>query len=396
MRNILTIFFKELKRVFSDKRMLLSLFLPGVVIFVFYSFMGNFMESNVLASKTKNTQFEIVYTNNYNSDTSEAPRLLTYLDASMTNGNTTHYQEISKNQIDEYKEKLQNREFHLLITFTDNFENNISDYSLKTKNSICLFYNGETTASSDLYTLAVASVQAAYVNYLQNIVDGVPLTPNVGKKDSTFLQVMSFVFPMLTVSVLFSTVLSLCPEAIAGEKERGTLAALLLTPIKRSQFAIGKILSLSLLSVASGAVTFLGLMFSLPKLMGQNSVSLGLGGGEIILLFLLIISALLFFVALGTTISAFCNSIKEATGYLSPFMVVFMMFGILPATLGTQLWQAFVPVLNLSTSMHCLLMGNGNLALVFGVTIGVNLLLTAILTLAITKLFEKESVILGQ
>ena len=33
MRNVLTIFLKELKRVFTDKRMLISLFLPGVLIY---------------------------------------------------------------------------------------------------------------------------------------------------------------------------------------------------------------------------------------------------------------------------------------------------------------------------------------------------------------------------
>lgn len=394
MKNIITIFLKELKRVFSDRRMLLSLFLPGVVIFVFYSLIGNFMTDNVLASKTKDTVFEIVYTDNYNNDLTNKPRLLTYLDASMKDGNSTHYQSISKEKVEEYKTKLVNKDFHLLIAFSDNFEENILDYEEKNNNSLCFFYNGETTASSEIYTTAVAAAKVAYVNYFENIIHGTPVVPNLGKKDSTFSQIMAFIFPMLTVSVLFSTVLSLCPEAIAGEKERGTLASLLLTPIRRSEFVVGKILSLSLLSIASGAVSFLGILFSLPKLMGN--VSLGLAPLEIFLLFLLIISALLLFVAIGITVSAFSNTIKEATSYLSPFMVIFMVLGILPASLGSQLWQAFIPVLNLSSCMHTLLMGGSNLPLMLGITIGVNMLVTGALILLITKLFEKENVILGQ
>lgn len=394
MKNIITIFLKELKRVFSDRRMLLSLFLPGVVIFVFYSLIGNFMTDNVLASKTKDTVFEIVYTDNYNNDLTNKPRLLTYLDASMKDGNSTHYQSISKEKVEEYKTKLVNKDFHLLIAFSDNFEENILDYEEKNNNSLCFFYNGETTASSEIYTTAVAAAKVAYVNYFENIIHGTPVVPNLGKKDSTFSQIMAFIFPMLTVSVLFSTVLSLCPEAIAGEKERGTLASLLLTPIRRSEFVVGKILSLSLLSIASGAVSFLGILFSLPKLMGN--VSLGLAPLEIFLLFLLIISALLLFVAIGITVSAFSNTIKEATSYLSPFMVIFMVLGILPASLGSQLWQAFIPVLNLSSCMHTLLMGGSNLPLMLGITIGVNMLVTGALIFVITKLFEKENVILGQ
>lgn len=43
MREIFVIVKKELKRFFTDKRMIMSLILPGVLIFVLYSLMGNFI-----------------------------------------------------------------------------------------------------------------------------------------------------------------------------------------------------------------------------------------------------------------------------------------------------------------------------------------------------------------
>ena len=43
MKNILTIIKKELTRFFTDRRMLLTLILPGIVIYFMYSMMGNFM-----------------------------------------------------------------------------------------------------------------------------------------------------------------------------------------------------------------------------------------------------------------------------------------------------------------------------------------------------------------
>ena len=43
MREIFVIVKKELKRFFTDKRMIMSLILPGVLIFVLYSVMGNFI-----------------------------------------------------------------------------------------------------------------------------------------------------------------------------------------------------------------------------------------------------------------------------------------------------------------------------------------------------------------
>ena len=41
MSKILTVLKKELRRFFTDKRMLISIFLPGILIFVIYSLMGN-------------------------------------------------------------------------------------------------------------------------------------------------------------------------------------------------------------------------------------------------------------------------------------------------------------------------------------------------------------------
>ena len=43
MKNITTIIKKELRRFFTDKRMLVSLLLPGILIFVIYTIMGNFL-----------------------------------------------------------------------------------------------------------------------------------------------------------------------------------------------------------------------------------------------------------------------------------------------------------------------------------------------------------------
>ena len=51
MKNTWTIIKKELYRFFTDKRMLLSLILPGVLIFVVYSFMGSIMKDMMSVDK---------------------------------------------------------------------------------------------------------------------------------------------------------------------------------------------------------------------------------------------------------------------------------------------------------------------------------------------------------
>ncbi len=396
MRNVLTIFLKELKRVFTDKRMLISLFLPGVLIYFVYTLMGTVMTKVVTQSSTKDTNFQVAYTDNFNSSKTDGqlPKLMTYVDEVMKaskNNNTATFKEFTTGELESYKEELRQGKYHLVVSFTDDFENKLGDAT--GANDIDIFYNGDSSASSDLYSYVSQVVSVAYTNYTVNKNGAV--SANVGEKDMMAMKIAAMIIPMVTISILFSTVISLCPEAIAGEKERGTLASLLLTPIKRGEFVAGKILSLSTTAIASGIVSFTGLILSIPKLMGGFNITISPLDG--LLLFLLVVTVLLLFVAIGVFISALSNTVKEAAGYLSPIMIVFMLFGMAPSLFGFDQWYlSFVPILNVCVSINALLNGAENLLLFFGLTVASTVLYTGLLMFGVTKLFNKERVVLGQ
>ena len=396
MRNVLTIFLKELKRVFTDRRMLISLFLPGVLIYFVYTLMGTVMTKVVTQSSTKDTTFQVAYTDNFNSSKTDGqlPKLMTYVEATIkggTNNNKVEFKEFTTGELDSYKEELIAGKYHLVVSFTDDFENKLADNTAS--NNVDIFYNGDSSASSDLYNFVSQVVGVSYTNYTVNLNGQV--AANVGDKDMMAMKIAAMIIPMVTISILFSTVLSLCPEAIAGEKERGTLASLLLTPIKRSEFVAGKILSLSTTAIASGIVSFTGLILSIPKLMGGFNITISPVDG--LLLFLLVVAVLLLFVAIGVFISALANTVKEAAGYLSPIMIVFMLFGMAPSLFGFDQWYlSFVPILNVCVSINALLNGAENLLLFFGLTVASTVLYTGLLMFAVTKLFNKERVVLGQ
>ena len=61
MKNVLTIIKKELRRFFTDRRMLLSLILPGLIIFLIYSVMGEFIEKQ--STVAEDYKYEIVIVN---------------------------------------------------------------------------------------------------------------------------------------------------------------------------------------------------------------------------------------------------------------------------------------------------------------------------------------------
>lgn len=400
MKNIMIILKKELKRFFTDRRMLLAMFLPGVLIFIIYRAMGGLMGN--VASNTEPTEasFKVAYTDNYGS--TNLPKMLKFYDENFiqnetvnTNKNKAEYIPISKSQVNEYKDKLNSNEFDLVVEFSDDFESNIENGRIG--NNVNFYYNGKNGDSEYLYS-SISSCISVYDLYTQNIgTDGRPIIANVDpEQSSSMLQtIMSFVLPMVTVSLLYSTVISFCPESISGEKERGTLASILMTPIKKSEFVIGKIIALSIVAVASGVASFLGLIFSLPTMMG--GASLGLSFGSTLLLLLIMITMLLFFVGLGVLVSAIANTVKEAGSYLGPLTLVFMVGSMVPVILGSEppVWLAFIPVANLSASISALLNNAANMIPLLLLTAISNIVYTGLLVFGVTKVFNNEKVLLG-
>ena len=132
--------------------------------------------------------------------------------------------------------------------------------------------------------------------------------------------------PMLLMIFLFSGCLSVAPESIAGEKERGTIATLLVTPVKRSSIALGKILALSIIALLSGASSAVGTILALPKLMGPAGALSGdvYGPGD--------------YLALAVVIGAVVLVIKLISGAFS------LLSGLLNTILGLAVVVALIAI----------------------------------------------------
>lgn len=147
---------------------------------------------------------------------------------------------------------------------------------------------------------------------------------------------------------LYSGCMSIAPDSIAGEKERGTLATMLVTPMKRGNLAVGKILSLGTLALLSGLSSFIGTITSLPKMMGGAMDGMNTavyGAGEYLALLGIILSTVLLFVSIISVVSAFSKNVKEATTYLVPFMVLVMLCGVAGMFGGgsAAFWVSLIP-----------------------------------------------------
>ena len=224
-------------------------------------------------------------------------------------------------------------------------------------------------------------------------INGGSVDYDLATEQDTTGQVFSLILPMLLMSFSFSSCISVAPESIAGEKERGTIATLLVTPMKRSSFALGKIISLSSIALLSGLSSFTGTMLSMPGLLGAANLDTSFyTAKDYALLLGVILSTVLLLVSLISVISAFSKSIKEATTICSPLNILTIVVSLVPMLENDILgkaWMFCIPFLNSVLCMNSIFSFKTNIIYIV-ISIISNILYTVILTFLLTRIFNSE------
>ncbi|MFR8001810.1 MAG: ABC transporter permease [Hydrogeniiclostridium sp.] len=392
--NIWAVARKEFARFFRDPKMVFgTLLLPGLLIYVLYSIMGDGIMEQFTA---EDTEPAAVYVENEPASLKEALGALSFQMLSQE-GKTA----------EGVKEEIQNKEAELYVVFPESFDEKIAAYDSQTASepapNVEIYYNSASNESRAAYE-AVAAVLDQYESHLANKFDvnsaqsgGVY---DLATKEDVTGQMFSMLLPMLMMIFLFTGCMAVAPESIAGEKERGTIATLLVTPIKRSELAIGKVLSLSVISLLSGISSFLGTMLSLPKLMGSAS---GMDASvyqisDYLLLLAVILVSVLIIVSLISIISAYSRSVKEANTAVVPLMVVVMFIGI-TSMFGTGAPENpalyCIPLYNSVQSMNGIFSFHYN-PVNIGITLVSNLVWTMLLIYVITRMFNSEKIMFSK
>lgn len=376
MSAILTIIKKEFARFFGDKRLLLTtILLPGILIYVIYTCMGTLTES-----LTQPSAQPVVCVRNMPDSLSAVISPLYDLSVGETDD-------------EKVKEGVKNGDVAMLVVFPQDFDEAIEKG--EGVPNVRIYYNSAETTSLTAYSTITALLDS-YEESLSNVFD-----INRGEEQfdfadtqSTTRYIMSMIVPMVLIMLLFSGCIAVVLESIAGEKERGTLATLLVTPVKRTHLAAGKIISLSVISMLSGLSSFLGLILSFPKMLsGAGEISLAMYGfADYLLLFLVVISTVLVLVSLMSIISAYARTSKEANGLMVPIMVLVMIGAVVsmfvPA--GT-IALYFVPILNSAMCISSIMSGAVSVA-GFAITVCMNIAVTVLLAIALAVMFNSEKI----
>lgn len=184
------------------------------------------------------------------------------------------------------------------------------------------------------------------------------------------------------VFLAFTGCMAVAVDVAAGEKERGTLEAILATPASFYQVAMGKLMfvvAMGLLSVVSTAGG-IGLLM----LIGLSAMGVGFGGvgfGTILAIILLLVLTVFFFAVVLFSLSMLAKSSKEAHLRSSLLMLVIAMILIYCTLPGVKVTNGIlaIPVLNVAMALRAL--WEGTLSGVEYLIVSGTLLISALLVL---------------
>ncbi|MGS2720328.1 ABC transporter permease [Paraglaciecola aestuariivivens] len=186
--------------------------------------------------------------------------------------------------------------------------------------------------------------------------------------------------PYLLFIICLTGAMAPATDIGAGEKERGTLETLLISPIDRNKIVMGKFLTIAfagtmtaLITVASmviwGLVLSQGMAIKfVADFMAQIAML------DFLLIFLMLVPVVAIFAAVLLSISIYAKSFKEAQSYMGPmtiFVIIPIMISLLPGVELKGAW-AWVPITNVSLAMKELVKGTMDyfqLFAIFGSTV---------------------------
>ena len=394
--NTLTIIKKEFARFFGDRQLLFTtVIMPGLLIYIIYSFMGMGMKK--MANEGAN---EDVILQVENLPESMLPILKEI-------PNTTL---MPMPLLEDDVKNLENKDLDVvLMRFPEAFDEKVAAFDPQSgmaAPNVEIYYNSANNASSRVYHILEASL-SAYEDQLSNRfdinrADSEEAQFDMANKDDVLGSILSKLIPMLILMMLFSGVMAIAPSSIAGEKERGTIATLLVTPLKRNELALGKVVSLSGIALLSGISSFVGIVLSLPKMIRADEAGIELGlhytSAVYTVLLLVILSSVLIMASAVSLLSALAKDVKNAGTMITPFMLVVMLCGLTPMfQSGTpeSLTAYLIPFYNSIQVMTAVFAHEMRWMPVI-VTLAANVVYTGFAVWGLTRMFNSEKVMFSK
>ena len=184
--------------------------------------------------------------------------------------------------------------------------------------------------------------------------------PEENANSASMQNVMDMVvriFPFMLVMWSLAGAMYPAVDLCAGEKERGTMETLLITPAGREEIVLGKFLTIWVFSAGTALLNLLSMGISTTLFSSYMPQQVGISVAALLWCVVLSLPQSAFFSAISLAIGAYARSSKEGQYYLMPLFVLTMPLIFLTLAPGVELnpFYSMVPVTGVALLMQRLM-----------------------------------------
>lgn len=399
MSGMRQIFKKEMDRIFKDKKMVFSVFFLPVLMMVVLLSIINGLASN-MEKDIESHKSEIYVMNEPASfrDVLEVSKMKCQLKTVA-----------SEKEMKGAKKEILEGEADLIVEFPEGFEEDIAKYQegdpvpqVKTYENPSEEYSQQASRNM---TAALETYRKMLLSQRVEDMSSLTIFQVNSDNDEMYIQderkaggkAIGTMLPYFITILLFAGAMGIGTDMVAGEKERGTMASLLVSPIKRKDIALGKVLALMLISGVSSLIYVAAMVIGAPLMMskmgGLGDLDIQLSVQQILMLGTLLVAIAFLYSTMIALISVFARSVKEANTYVMPAYMLVLVTGLLTMFTSGETSQKmfFIPIYNTALVLQGIL-GQEVTMMQFGVTLIETLAIGAVLMGVIVKAFDSEKV----
>ncbi len=396
---------KELRRIFTDRRMVAMLvLLPLLMLPVMYSVMakmGASRDSDITSFRSTICIYEGVGNEDVMSPFIEAISTI-----------NTELEIVQLSEIDAVKQAITDKEKELLLVMPDYFCENITGCSTF---DIAVYFNSTADYSQHAYSRVNEVMNSLNGDIVREriqerdlseeilsvfTVNETPMQYDLAKEGSVVGKIISILLPFFIIIYLFVNAMKVGLDTVAGEKERGTLAVTLVNQVGRLSIVIGKMMSVMIAAIVGAASSVIGLIIGsryFISMFGSSGAAISSYSMSTIhiLQFAIVVVPLAVLVAsMVLIVSTYARNTKEGTGMIMPVYFVVMIMGMATMQTGdvAPKWMLSTPIINSLLVLKGIFMQGASWSSILTASLS-SIVFAAILIYLTLRMFSSEKIL---
>ncbi|MGD6902394.1 ABC transporter permease [Bacillus infantis] len=186
-------------------------------------------------------------------------------------------------------------------------------------------------------------------------------------ENAASVGILAGFLPMVITIAIASGAYPAASDLFAGEKDRKTMEALLMTPVSRIKLLFAKWLAISTIGMIAGIVSVAAIVLETIFLTEKLKAALEFGDNTFTIIAVTIVITLLFALFMGAlqmVVSIIAKTVKEAQNYISPIMMLAIVPTLFLSGVGINeltMKHFLIPFVNIHALINELLHGSVNM-----------------------------------